>query len=184
MRMCSSEYEVYPDFYKIYFGYYALFGNNEIRYRIAEKKKKEEKTVENKEETEKKVPEKEKTAEEQAAAESPGRQNLILQSLDILEKLFPEAGFTSLAENPDMYPYFQPLYSFPEGFNLLSPQNPLHVTIILLRIIEDFFRGAGIFRWYAPMTEKIPLNMIIYKKSLRIGHSIGKSFSIRLWFPD
>lgn len=143
MRMCSSEYEVYPDFFTKYISDIMPF--LEItKYDIVlpKKKKKEEKTVENKEETEKKVPEKEKTAEGQASAESPVRQNLILQSLDILEKLFPEAGFTSLAENPDMYPYFQPLYSFPEGFNLLSPQNPLHVTIILLRIIEDFFQGC------------------------------------------
>ena len=109
---------------------------------MPKKKKKEHKTGEKKEKAEEKTAEGKTAAEEQADAESPAKQNLILESLDVLEKLFPEAGFTSLADSPDMYPYFQPLYSFPEGFNLLSPQNPLHVTVVLLRIIEDFFQGC------------------------------------------
>jgi len=143
MRMCSSEYEIYPDFFTKYISDIMPF--LEItKYDIVlpKKEKKDPKTVEKKEKTEKKAAEEEKAAEEQIAAEAPAKQNLILQSLDVLEKLFPEAGFTSLADSPDMYPYFQPLYSFSEGFNLLSPQNPLHVTIILLRIIEDFFQGC------------------------------------------
>lgn len=105
------------------------------------KKKRRKKRQKSKKKKEKKAVE-EKAAEEKAKADAPARQNLILQSLGVLEKLFPEAGFTSLAENPDMYSYFQPLYSLPEGFNLVSPQNPLHVTLILLRIIEDFFQGC------------------------------------------
>ncbi|WP_428770330.1 hypothetical protein V1L52_00460 [Treponema sp. HNW] len=144
MRMCTPEYDVYPDFFSkrisdimpfLEITKYDIILPKKDKGEKEDSEKKEEKTAEEK-------AAEEKEAEEKAKADAPARQNLILQSLGVLEKLFPEAGFTSLAENPDMYPYFQPLYSFPEGFNFLAPQNPLHVTIVLLRIVEDFFQGC------------------------------------------
>ncbi len=64
------------------------------------------------------------------------------QSLNVLNNLFPNAGWKDLEKKPDMYTYFQPLYQFRDGFNVLSPSNPLQITIVLLRIIEDFFQGC------------------------------------------
>ncbi len=66
----------------------------------------------------------------------------IRQSLSVLNNLFPNAGWNDLEKKPDMYPYFQPLYQFRDGFNVLSPSNPLQITIVLLRIVEDFFQGC------------------------------------------
>ncbi len=66
----------------------------------------------------------------------------IMQSLNVLNNLFPNAGWTDLEKKPDMYTYFQPMYQFRDGFNVLSPSNPLQITIVLLRIIEDFFQGC------------------------------------------
>ena len=43
---------------------------------------------------------------------------------------------------PDMYPYFEPLYDFTEGFDFISPQNPMQITAILIRILDDFFTGC------------------------------------------
>ena len=48
-------------------------------------------------------------------------------------------GFDKLDEHPDMYPYFQPLYNFDDGFNVLSPENPIQVIMVLQHIIEDCF---------------------------------------------
>ena len=53
-----------------------------------------------------------------------------------------EAGFNKLEDHPDMYPYFQPLFKFEDGFNLLSPENPLQVIVVLQHIIEDCFQGC------------------------------------------
>lgn len=68
--------------------------------------------------------------------------SIIKRGLELLDKLFPQAGWLSLENHPDMYPYFQPIYNFKDGFNLVSAENPMQVTIILLRIIEDFFQGC------------------------------------------
>lgn len=68
--------------------------------------------------------------------------NYVSSGFKLLEQLFPEAGFSKLEEHPDMYPYFQPLYQFRDGFQLLSTENPLLVTITLLRITEDLLQGC------------------------------------------
>lgn len=56
-----------------------------------------------------------------------------------MDTLFPEAGWNSIHTKPDMYPYFQTLYSFTDGFNLITPENPMQICLILQRILEDFF---------------------------------------------
>ena len=62
--------------------------------------------------------------------------------LRILDRIFPGAGWLNLDTLPDMYPFYQPLYRFQDGFNLISPENPLQVTMILVKIIEDLFEGC------------------------------------------
>jgi len=40
-----------------------------------------------------------------------------------------------------MFPYFQPMYNFQDGFNMLNPDCGVQVTIVLIRIIEDLLQG-------------------------------------------
>ncbi len=63
------------------------------------------------------------------------------KGFEILERLFPQAGLSSLEEFPDLYPYFQPLIGFPRGFELVPPENPLHQTVVLASIIQELLRG-------------------------------------------
>ena len=66
----------------------------------------------------------------------------VKSGLRLLEQMFPDAGFSRLSSMPDMYPYFQPIFEFDDAFALLSPKNPLQITIILMRIVEDVFQGC------------------------------------------
>ena len=76
-------------------------------------------------------------------AESVKQTNIsIYNGLTLLNAMFPEAGWLHLEEMPDMYPYYQPLFGFTEGFNVLSNENPLQVAVILMRIIEDLLSGC------------------------------------------
>lgn len=83
----------------------------------------------------------EQKEEAKKAAQKQASREQVVKGLKILDALFPEAGFTRIYEMPDLFPYFQPLYQFPDGFNYLNNQNPLQVIVVLLRIIEDFFMG-------------------------------------------
>ena len=78
-----------------------------------------------------------------AYAETVKQANITINSgLALLDAMFPEAGWRNLKAKPDMYPYYQPLFSFTEGFNVLSNENPLQVAVILMRIIEDLLSGC------------------------------------------
>lgn len=131
MRMCSNTFEEYPDFFKIKVADILKFVGLH-KYDLLLKEKQPEQNEEEKTKKEKKA----------AVMEKGVKDSLVTTGLTLLEQLFPQAGFNNLEEHPDLYPYFQPLYRFADGFNVLSPENPLQVTVVLLRIIEDFFQGC------------------------------------------
>ena len=133
MRMCSPEYVQFPDFFKVKIAEILKFlGISKFDLLLPEKKKKEDKKEEKKAEEKKK--ENRHTAGE--------KNEVVTMGLRILDQLFPKAGFLHLENHPDLYPYFQPIYNFVDGFNVIHPENPLQVTIVLILILEDFFKGC------------------------------------------
>lgn len=129
MRMCSDSFEQYPSFFTAKISDILQFiGLHKFDLLLPEKPKEEVK---------------EKPAEKPVVREVRGKYDEVVKTgLDLLERLFPQAGFKNLDARPDLFPYFQPLYEFEDGFNVLSPGNPLQATVVLLRIIEDFFQGC------------------------------------------
>ena len=136
MRMCGTGYETYPKFFTSQAGQILKFvGLSKFDLLIADKEKPAEK-----EETA-------AAAEKKEEAKPKVRQmgefdDLTKSGLKVLEQLFPDAGFSSLDKHPDMFPYFQPIYKFDDGFNMLSPLNGIQVLVVLLQILEDFFHGC------------------------------------------
>ena len=65
----------------------------------------------------------------------------IIQGINALDVMFPSSGWREINKMPDMFAYYHGLYKFKEGLNFLSPENPLLITMILLRITEDFLSG-------------------------------------------
>ncbi len=140
MRMCSDTFNTYDDFFRLQIADILKFVElHKFDLLLPEKQKPEEKKEEKK----------------SAPAPQKGiKDNTVLTGLKLLEQLFPQAGFSNLESHPDMYPYFQPLYKFPEGFNLLHPDNPVQVTIVLQRIIEDCFFGLRNINFIVPDNTK------------------------------
>ncbi len=129
LRMCSDSYENYPAFFNTKVGEILKFvGLHKFDLLLPEKPK-------------------EPSPEEKKSKAPPPPQkgvkdSTVITGLKLLNQLFPGAGFDKLDEHPDMFPYFQPLYKFSDGFNLLSPENPIQVITVLQRIIEDCFQGC------------------------------------------
>lgn len=128
MRMSSDTFEYYPEFFsKKIAAILKFLGLHKFDLLLPEKPK-EETVVETKVEK----PE-----------DSRGKKDETVQTgFMMLDRLFPEAGFLHLENFPDLYPYFQPLYKFDDGANMISPNNPMQILLILLRIIEDFFHAC------------------------------------------
>lgn len=128
MRMCSDTFEPYPSFFNIKVGEILKFLElHKFDLLIPEKPK-------------------EQTPEEKKPKPAPIQKGVkdstVITGLKLLNQLFPGAGFDKLDEHPDFYPYFQPLYKFEDGFNMLSPENPIQTITVLHRIIEDCFQGC------------------------------------------
>lgn len=133
MRMCTSEFAPFPEFFKSRIADILKFVNiSKFDLLLPDKKKKEEKKEEAKKE--------EKKEENRHIAGK--KDEIVNMGLKILNQLFPQAGFNHLENHPDLYPYFQPIYNFDDGFNMLSAENPLQVTVVLIRILEDFLKGC------------------------------------------
>lgn len=73
----------------------------------------------------------------------------VREGLDLLERLFPEAGWENLDSLPDFGAYFQPILQFKDGFTQLAPDNPLHQTMILFWILEELFQGLRLIKFEA-----------------------------------
>lgn len=134
MRMCTSEFAPFPEFFKSRITDILKFVNlSKFDLLLPDKKKKEEKKAEEKKEDKKK---------DENRHIAGKKDEIVNMGLKILNQLFPQAGFNHLESRPDLYPYFQPIYNFEDGFNMLSPENPLQVTVVLIRILEDFLKGC------------------------------------------
>ncbi len=132
MRMCSTEYVEFPDFFKVKIAEILKFLSiSKFDLLLPEKKKPAEQKVEQKEEKKK-----------ETRHVSGENNEVVTMGLRILDQLFPEAGFLHLERHPDLYPYFQPIYNFVDGFNVIHPENPLQVVMVLIMILEDLFKGV------------------------------------------
>jgi hypothetical protein len=139
MRMCSVSFEDFPGFFNIQIAAILQFiGLTKYQIQMPDKKngakKEEKKEAEKKEEA--------APAPKQDINMPGAKTEIVNAGFALLDQLFPDAGFTQLDTMPDMFPYFQPLYQFPDGFNMLAPQNPIQITVVLIRIIEDLFQGC------------------------------------------
>ena len=128
MRMCSDSYEPYPSFFNAKAGEILKFLELHKFDLLLPEKPKE--------------PAPEEKPKKAAPPQKGLRDSSVETGLKLLNQMFPEAGFDKLEEHPDMFPYFQPLFKFDDGFNLLSNENPLQVIMVLQHIIENCFQGC------------------------------------------
>ena len=148
MRMCSKEYVEYPEFFTAKSSdILAFVGLTKYDLLMPEKKRKNARSnAASQEHTETAKDEKEEEKhtkhKDDDYIEAGQKDDYVRTGLKMLEQLFPDAGFMHLDSHPDMFPYFQPLYKFDDGFNMLAPENGVQVTLVLLKIIEDLFHGS------------------------------------------
>ncbi|MBC6713240.1 hypothetical protein [Treponema sp. Marseille-Q3903] len=128
MRMCSDSFDYYPSFFNSKAGEILKFvGLHKFDLLLPEKPK-------------------EPAPKENKPKVTPPQKGIkdetVITGLKLLNQMFPEAGFDNLDNHPDLFPYFQPLFKFKDGFNLLAPDNPVQVIVVLQHIIEDCFHGC------------------------------------------
>lgn len=138
MRMCGTPFCTYPRFFTQEINSILNFvGLKKFDLILPEKKKTPEEIA-----AEKKKIEDERKAKEAAERPVEEKTEMVKTGLRLLDQLFPKAGFLDIENFPDLYPYFEPLYELGEPFLYLSPSNPMQITIVLIKILEDFFTAC------------------------------------------
>ncbi len=87
--------------------------------------------------------------EESDSSEEEAPQGLGAHGFELLDQIFPRAGWLTLEKKPDLVAYFQPLVEFPKGAELLPQDDPLHTILPLSEVLQQLFFGFQSFRWGA-----------------------------------
>ena len=141
MRMSGNNYDSYPSFFNTQVAQILKFvGLHKFDLLLPEKPKEQ--------------PVEQKKSKVAPPPQKGIKDSTVTTGLKLLEQLFPQSGFDNIENHPDLYPYFQPIYNFLDGFNLLSPQNPIQTIMVLQRIIEDCFQGCRNIRFVEPEQQK------------------------------
>ena len=88
----------------------------------------------------------------------------VQRGLDLLDDLFPQAGWRRVTEFPDMYPYFQPILGLPRGTELIPSDDPLQQITVVAAILQELFYGFRAIRFGTLLDEE--------GKSNRIGEAV------------
>jgi len=107
----------------------------------------------------------------------------VQQGIILLDKMFPEAGWSRLSENPDMYPYFQTILNIPKEISLISQNDSLQKIVILIAILKDMFYGFSNIEYGfllddmdKPVEVKDKINLLIKNWYLFIDKLILKHY--------
>lgn len=142
MRMSSTKFDYFQDFFLVQTSNILSFLELTKFDLLLPNKKGEKQSIAQASENGTEESEKEASEEGNVKKVESKKSDYVEAGLKLLDTLFPEAGFDHIEQMPDMFPYFQPIYQFRDGYNLLAPENPLQVTVTLLRITEDIFQGC------------------------------------------
>ena len=81
----------------------------------------------------------EERTEESVKRELPPKR--VQKGLEILDMLFPRAGWLDLDDHPDLYAYFKLILSLAPGIDAVPLDDPLLPAYILTEILEELFYG-------------------------------------------
>jgi hypothetical protein len=104
------------------------------------------------EEAEEKVEEEAKSDEaEEKKEKSPAEseKKAVERGLQVLEKLFPKAGWEKISSFPDFYPYFSDIFNLKKNYELIAPTDSLQQVAILMRVLEELFFGLRSIKFRA-----------------------------------
>lgn len=72
---------------------------------------------------------------------------LAQQGLELLDQLFPRAGWKALGANPDLYSYFQGIFDYPKGSEHIPVDDPIQVIQPLSEVLQQLFYGFQYLQW-------------------------------------
>lgn len=113
-----------------------------------------------------------------AEAEKPAA---VMRGLELMDKIFPEAGWLKPEDSPDLYPYFNQLYPLPRGVDLIAPTDPLIQIICFNQALNDLFHGLrsitfGVSKDGASLDMNRAINEILNDWTQPVDEIVAKAY--------
>lgn len=75
------------------------------------------------------------------------------RGLEILDELFPRAGWNNLELVPDLFSYFQTVFEFPKGADLIPVDDAIQIILPLSEVLQQLFYGFQNIQWGTARTQ-------------------------------
>ena len=115
--------------------------------------------------------------------QKPTTPRLAQAGLALLDNLFPRAGWGSLESTPDLFSYFQTVFEYPKGSDLIPVDDAIQVILPLSEVLQQLFYGFQNIQWGTTLNhagEVIPLQEELDKGIARwhffIEEFFGKNY--------
>jgi hypothetical protein len=82
-----------------------------------------------------------------AADEAPVTPRMAQQGFNLLDELFPRAGWDAINDSPDLFSYFQTVFEFPKGSDLIPVDDAIQVILPLSEVLQQLFYGFQNIQW-------------------------------------
>ncbi|MDR2803128.1 MAG: hypothetical protein LBB22_02420 [Treponema sp.] len=102
------------------------------------------------------------------------------RSLKILETLFPRAPWDKLGTFPDFYPYFADVLEIKKNGELIAPEDPLQLALILSQIIEELLYAFRYIKFIGQFAGESSMISIVDDWHTAISESFEKKYLIRV----
>jgi hypothetical protein len=135
----------------------------------------------------------EQSSEEQAAEGSVSAKQLeqerieleqkaVQQGLQIMDTFFPKAGWKTIDQFPDIYPYFSNIFDLKHGYEFIAPDDPLLHVVVLMNMLGNMFQGMHFVKFSTAAYQALEteLNTIISNWGTYLDTALGKEYLPRL----
>jgi hypothetical protein len=119
-----------------------------------------------------------KTVAEQKTDQAEAK--VVEHGLKILENLFPKAGWSALNTFPDFYPYFADVLEMKKNSDILSPEDPVQLALVLSQCIEELLYGFRAIQFSGNDANGKPIGAIIDDWHNTLTSSFDKQYLPRV----
>jgi hypothetical protein len=116
------------------------------------------------------------STQKMAAAEAKA----IDRSMKILEALFPKAPWDKMDSFPDFYPYFADVLEIKKNGELIAPEDPVQIVLVLSQVLEEILYGFRHIDFRDSLSDGDFLSSILDKWHDAIMSGFGKNYIPRI----
>jgi hypothetical protein len=116
------------------------------------------------------------STQEMAAAEAKA----IDRSMKILEVLFPKAPWDKMDSFPDFYPYFADVLEIKKNGELIAPEDPVQIVLVLSQVLEEMLYGFRYIDFKISLSDGDFLSSILDKWHDAIMSGFEKNYIPRI----